>query len=462
MQTVIYARQSLDRDGTAAAVDRQISECRKVAASHGLTIDHEYIDNDVSASKGVRPGFTRLLSAIKQGNVSTIVVWHTDRLYRRVRDLVDIVEMAEKHELRILTVRAGDLDLATPAGRMLAGMLGHAARYEVEQKGARQVASNVQRARAGSWQFSNRPYGYERVDGMVRIVEDEAKVLREAFDRYLAGETYYSIVQSLNLRNVSAPGGKQWSISQLRERLANPAYAGIRLYKGEAVAMGNWEPLISMDTWERFKSLKVRRKTPHTWSNRTKYLLSGIATCGVCGARMLARPDYPRAKNGVKQPAKIAYACTTSWCVQRNQARVDELVESVVIARLSKPDAAQLIRPATDIEPLMVESATLRQRKDDLAAALSEGILTLTAVREESTKLSKRIETLQQQINAADGDTQIGALVNAEDVRNHWENKLTLAHKRAIIGTLLTVTINKQENTRVFDPQDVVIEWLTQ
>jgi DNA invertase Pin-like site-specific DNA recombinase len=456
--TVIYVRQSLDRDGKGAAVDRQLTECRALAKQHKLTVAHEYVDNDVSATKGTRPGFQQLITAITNGQVSSIIVWHTDRLYRRVRDLVELVELAEQHALKIFTVKAGDLDLNNPAGRMLAQMLGAAARYEVEQKGARQIAANVQRANAGHWQFSNRPYGYERVDGKVQIVETEAAIIREAYDRYLAGETYYAIVTDLNDRAVPTIGGKPWTITQLRERLKNPAYAGIRTYKGEVVAVGDWEPVISAETWERFNTTKTRRKTRHDWSNKTKYLLSGLALCGVCGSRMMARPEYQRRKDAPKVTV-MTYQCTTGWCVSRNLQRVDEWVETVIIARLNEPDALTLMTPKIDVTPLVTESQELRQRRDDLASLLAEGVLTPGAVRDQNTKLQKRLDSLQEQIVAAEGGSQLSALAMADSVEDHWHNEMTFAQRRAIIAALVGVKIDKQKNTRKFDPRDIVIEW---
>jgi hypothetical protein len=319
----------------------------------------------------------------------------------------------------------------------------------------------MQRATSGKWQFSNRPYGYERVDGEVRLIESEAAVLREAYERYLAGESLYSIVENFNIRGVVTTTGGSWNITTLRARLSNPAYAGMRLYKGTTASeVGDWEPVISRETWDAYLASKQRRKRPHTWSNRTKYLLSGLAICGVCGGRMMARPDYPRKKDGVAQPAKIAYACTANWCVQRNGERLDGLVEAIVIARLSQTDAATLVNPQVDVAPLMFQADELRQRKDDLAMALGEGLMSLAAVRTESLKLTKQIGEIQQQISATDGDSKLLELVSSSDIAAHW-GTLSLGQKRAVIGTLLTVTVNKQANTRKFDPKDVVIKWLT-
>lgn len=459
MAVALYARQSLDRDGQGAAVDRQVAACRDLAERHGLTVDREYIDNDVSASKGLRPGFLQLLEAVRAGQVDTILVWHTDRLYRRVRDLVDLVEVAEKHSLRILTVRAGDLDLGTPAGRMLAGMLGHAARYEVEQKGARQVAANAQRAERGEYQFSRRPYGYQRVAGEVVIVEDEAAVLREAFDRYLAGESYYSIVEDFNSRGIPTTTSKPWSITTLRDRLNNPAYAGRRLYKGRDVGEGSWTPIISADTWAAYKRMRSNRGRPAHWSNQVKYLLTGLAICSKCGSRLLSRPSYGRQKTGPRS-VHMTYACTQNWCVQRAQEPVDRLVVAVLLERLARPDAADLLRPAETAEPLEEEARELRERWDGLAELLADGILRPTAVREQQAKLRTQLDSLQHRIDLARGGSELVAIVTADDVQAVWD-RLSLPKRRALISTLMEVTIRPQAHTRIFDPEDVVIDWRT-
>lgn len=458
MSTVIYVRQSLDKDGAGAAVDRQLVECRELAAKQSLTVDAEFVDNDVSASKGVRPEFSRLLEGIRRGDIDTIIVWHTDRLYRRVRDLVEIVELAESRALKVLTVRAGDLDLSTPAGRMLAGMLGHAARYEVEQKGARQVAANVQRASRGNWQFSNRPFGYERVNGEVKIVVAEAAVLREAYGRYLAGDSYYSIVEDLNSRGVRTVNGNQWSVTLLRARLRNPAYAGIRMYKGAEVAVGQWEPIISRAVWDEYLRMRTRRKVPHDWSNQGKHLLSGLAVCGVCGGRMFARPEYR--KRGGERITTMAYACRENWCTQRNLSRVDELVSQVIVARFSMPDVLELVKVDDSVAEHESEALTLRQRWDDLAALAADGSLRPEAVREQVVAIKAKLDTVQHRIDTIRERSTMNDLALATDTAAKW-SKLPLPKRRSLIQSLMTVTINRQHNPRVFDPEDVAIEWVT-
>jgi site-specific DNA recombinase len=459
MSTVIYVRQSLDRDGEGAAVGRQLNECRVLALSHSLPITREFVDNDVSASKGTRPAFTELLTAIKGGEVSTIVVWHTDRLYRRVRDLVELVELAEKHALRILTVKAGDLDLNNPSGRMMAQMLGAAARYEVEQKGARQVAANVQRARDGVWQFSGRPFGYERTDGRVQIIESEAAIIREAINRVIAGESWYSIAKDYKSREILAANGKPFSYQNLTLRASNPALAGIRTYLGDiATEDGNWPPIIDKVTWERFQTVIATRRTTQDWSKKIKYLGSGIYRCGKCGDVMGVIRDYAHGK-GSRQPI---YQCK-SFDTRRILSKVDALVEGSILARLAGPDARSLLTPSEDAGVLAAESQEIRTRIDGLAALYAEGILTAAAVREQKGKLKTRLDALQARLGAIEGGTILADLITADSIEEFWRERMTIQNKRRILAALMLVTImpTQRGGGNPFRPEDVVIEWIT-
>src|SRR4051794_14898011 len=122
-RAIIYARQSLDRTGEGAAIDRQIHDCRRLAESRGWDVVEVLTDNDLSASNGKpRPAYSRLLAAMRSGAVEHIVVWHVDRLTRRLIDLEEVIGICEATGVRLSTV-TGDLDLSTDTGRMLARIL---------------------------------------------------------------------------------------------------------------------------------------------------------------------------------------------------------------------------------------------------------------------------------------------------------------------------------------------------
>ena len=55
-----------------------------------------YVDNDISAYRGARrPQYERMLQAVRDGEVTTVIAWHPDRLYRHPRDLEAFVETIE-------------------------------------------------------------------------------------------------------------------------------------------------------------------------------------------------------------------------------------------------------------------------------------------------------------------------------------------------------------------------------
>jgi DNA invertase Pin-like site-specific DNA recombinase len=62
-----------------------------------------------------------------------VLAWHTDRLHRSPKELETYIDLCEPRGVVTRTVRAGELDLATASGRMVARQLGAVARYESEQ-----------------------------------------------------------------------------------------------------------------------------------------------------------------------------------------------------------------------------------------------------------------------------------------------------------------------------------------
>ena len=458
---IIYARQSLDRDGEGAAVARQLEDCRNLASLQGLRISHEYVDNDKSASKGIRPEFMAMLEAIKAGDVDTIICWHTDRLYRRVRDLVELVELAEKHALKILTVRGGDLDLNNATGRMMAQIMGAVARQEVEHKGERQKVANLERAKQGHRHFGNRPYGYERIASDIRIIESEAAVLREAVNRYIAGDSWHAIAKDLKARGVVGISGRPFTYQNIRLRASNPALAGVRTYLGEVVnENGTWPAIIDKTTWERFQTVSAVRTQQQDWDKRIKYLGSGLYLCGKCGAKMKVSRDWGKSHKGPTADHPPIYQCV-NLDMRRRLEPVDELVEVAIIERLSQSDVLRLLSPSEDVSALAAESQELRQRIDGLASLYADGTLTGAAVRSEKTKLQTKLDALQSRIASAEGGAVINALATSTDVGKYWHETMSLQNKRRILDALLTVTIQptKRGGNNAFRPEDVSIAW---
>lgn len=395
MGTAIYTRQSKDKTGLEAGVDRQLKECRAKAGPN-VTVDYVLSDNDISATTGkVRPDFERLLDLIKRDLVDTVIVWHTDRLYRKLRDLVRITDLTDEHPVKIITVKSGELDLNTATGRMHAGILGSVSSQEGEHRRDRQVSAYRDYAEAGVWGFSHRPYGYTRtpstkangktVPGEVTVVPDEAVVIREAFARYYGGASYYSIVADLNKRGIPTVKGNTWSITQLRTVLSNPRYAGVNLYLGQEVGTGSWVPIITAEEWAKYKGVAAPRQINH-FSRTATSLLSGLMVCGVCGGKL-----YRTQRSG---GMRADYACvkrhvSTSMNVAETKVRA-----AAVAALLFAPRDLVTDDGGVDLLALTEAANSLQSRADDLVALVGEGLSTMAKVKPQLLDLKERREAL--------------------------------------------------------------------
>lgn len=113
-----YARVSTDRQDTALQMD--------ALAAYGIANDNIVTDTMSGASTD-RPGLVALLDTIGPG--MTLVVWRIDRLSRSLRHLLEVSDLLMRKGARLVSLCEG-IDLGTPAGRMVYGMLGAVAQFE--------------------------------------------------------------------------------------------------------------------------------------------------------------------------------------------------------------------------------------------------------------------------------------------------------------------------------------------
>lgn len=467
----IYVRQSEDKTGHEAAVQRQESDCRLMAQAKGWVAPVLYADNSVSATTGKpRPAFEKLLGDIARGTVSGVVVWHLDRLTRSMKDLSRIIEAGQKHRVNIACVHGVSLDLGDATGVAVAQILTAIAAMETRHKGDRQKAANAQRAGKGEAFWSRSPFGYDRTkDGRVFTVPVEAAAIKEAADLVLGGATLSSIVRKWNTsglrttavsrdrkdKTASLNQGGPWGVTQLRRVLLSERYAGTRTYNGvpQEVA-GQWEAILDADTSRRLKEVLTdpRRRTAPDDLN-SKYLLSGILVCAKCGAKMFAAPAP--AKAGGK---RMVYRCFGGYCLQRGLEPIDDLIQTVIVSRLAMPDAARLFSTGDSTTELRAKAQGIRERRDSLAALLAEGLLSVTTVREQAGKLTRELGAVESAIRAAEGTNPAAAVIGSNDVAAAW-SELPLGTQRQIIRGLLTVSLMPAGKGRGFDPDQVQIAW---
>jgi hypothetical protein len=147
--------------------------------------------------------------------------------------------------------------------------------------------------------------------------------------------------------------------------------------------------------------------------------------------------------------------------INRLAEPVDRFVSDVVVARLSRQDAADLLvddeRP--DVDALREELRAKRSRLDALALDFADGSLTASQLRIATERLRSRIADLESQMADAGRVDVLGDLVRAEDAQAVWD-ALSRGRQRAVIDALMTVRVHGVgRGTRTFRPESVEIIW---
>jgi DNA invertase Pin-like site-specific DNA recombinase len=89
-----------------------------------------------------RPGWSKLMQAVREGTVWTIAVWRLDRLGRTAKGLTELFEDLRERKVNLVSLRDG-LDLSTPAGRLMADAVAFVAACETEVRAERITTGQV-------------------------------------------------------------------------------------------------------------------------------------------------------------------------------------------------------------------------------------------------------------------------------------------------------------------------------
>ena len=165
----VYLRASSKTQG----LESQRPDMDRWAAAQELSTRH-YSDV-ASGSTMERPDWGRLWRDVLAGHVATVACWRLDRLGRTAKGLTALFDELRQRKVNLYSHRDG-LDLATPAGRLMANVLASVAQYETEVRSERQMAG-IAEAKAQGVRFG-RPGAGGRAKRIKVRPEQEAAVLR--------------------------------------------------------------------------------------------------------------------------------------------------------------------------------------------------------------------------------------------------------------------------------------------
>lgn len=456
-----YRRISSDREGRELGVDRQDEQLTALAERIGVDVVADYVDNDIGAStrsRKPRPDYKRMLDDARAGRFDVILAATAGRLTRRPREHEDLIDLSVQHGTVIHYASSPSFDLNTAQGRRVARTLAAQDAGESEDIAERVSAAARQRAERGLNHGGHRCFGYD-TSGM-NIEPGEAAEIAWMAEQMLAGVPLGAITRDLNARGVCTAHGKPWQSTAVRQLLVRPRLAGLAEHRGVIVGRGQWPPILTEAQHQALVALINDPTRRTSTGNRAAYLLSGIATCGVCGANITSGGVKRSGKPGAPGWRRI-YACRTGKHVGRRQDWIDDYVAMVVVRRLSQPDAADLLvdKHLPDFDALRKEEGALRVRLDEAAADFADGLLDRQQLRTVTGKVRERLEEIRRVQQHTGRGLAIAGLVGADDVQATWDG-YDLDRRRAVVASLLEVRLLPgSAGPRRFDVSKVEIAW---
>lgn len=439
----IYTRVSTAIQTEGYSLEAQRQKVLDYAKYRGFIIRGEYSDAGFSGKNiAGRLQFQQMLEDIesKKDDVDYVLVFKLSRFGRNAADVLSSLQFMQDYGVNLICVE-DNIDSSADSGKLMISVMSAMAEIERENILVQTMAGRRQKASNGGWNGGFAPYGYELKDGVLTIVEDEAKVIRDTFDLYISlnkGATF--VAQELNKRytkKIKLPNDVSRFTSDFVKRIVdNPVYMGKIAY-GRTVntkvegrrnefhrilqkdsskiilSDGEHEPIVSEEVWQLAHDKRQSRSfRPEKVNKDHYYVLSGLVRCPNCGSRMYGRMNGDkRRKDGTLYAPSYSYICrskrTESGTVcdkpyAFSEAKLVKALKQIIIDLVNDENFEDLVNHSLGQQ---FDSDTLDKEKE--------------AAMQELKRLARLQEQIENQLNCIDYDQK-----NASRLEESLNNRL--------------------------------------
>ncbi len=311
IRVAAYARVSSGKDAMLHSLSAQVSYYSDLIQKHpGWFYAGVYTDEAVTGTKEDRENFQRLIADCKAGKIDMVITKSISRFARNTVTLLETVRELKNMSIDVF-FEEQNIHTMSNEGELMLTILASYAQEEsrsVSENCKWRIRKNFEEGKANTFSL----YGYEKINGEIRIKEDEAEVVREIFNLYLSGIGTTKIAKILRQKKIPSPKGSEWSSTKIRATLRNEKYIGDMLLQKvytkdhlckKTVPNNGVLPkyyvedthpaIISKEDFEKVQKLFSERSS-NTGKIRYDYDLKGIVFCGCCGHRYRRKKNYKK------------------------------------------------------------------------------------------------------------------------------------------------------------------------
>ena len=419
-RAVLYLRVSSSKQVDNTSLRTQEDVCGKWCEDHGISIDRIFIERGESAKTAKRTQFQalfRYLSMTRRGTITHLVVYQLNRFSRNVTETGAYREALKVSGITLSSATEATDDSAT--GEFLETVLIAQGQLDNRMRAERSTSGMKSRlSSSGRWQNCP-PTGYlagSKTGASLVVDQKLAPLISRLFERVAEGETRAFVLAALTAQGLRSRRGGKLSQESIKRILTNPIYTGqARSKTWGIVRKGDFEPLVSQDTFDKVQLILTRKSpvaVPHS-RDREEYPLRGLLLCPTCQLAVTASTS-----TGEYGQRHRYYRC------HRGKGHVNakaDIIEQAFLALLDnlkpKPEREKFIEivfrevwsqrtanATSDAEALRRELTKLKARKARMLAQLADGMVSgddyALIDRETSASIGgiqERLETVERE-----------------------------------------------------------------
>ena len=432
-----YARVSTEKDEQLNSLDNQRRFYEEfIRSNSNWTFAGGYVDEGISGtSVAKREQFLQMIEDAEQGKFDLIVTKEISRFARNTLDSIRYTRELLRHGVGVF-FQNDNINTFDKDAELRLTIMSSIAQDEVRKLSER-TRFGFKRAQENSVLLGqNNLFGYNKVDGRLEIVESEAEIVREVFERYVAGDLgLRAIANDLDSRGIVGRQGKPVTYSTLYGMIRNPKYKGC--YAGRRYATRDYRDgrtyrldedkwivheddkvpaIVPAPLWEAANQLLAARgKTmkQHAQASQNRYAYSGKLICARHGTTF-HRHVYKSKRRGevecwncklYRQKGKQG-GCDSptiySSELDRVLARVFERVAGEKTAAMQeyidelKAFAAQQDDSAA-LEKLVQQISAINDKKEKLLELTLDGALSKAEFKRRNEQYNAQLEELEAQ-----------------------------------------------------------------
>lgn len=400
-KVAIYIRVStthqIDRDSIPMQKSDLIAYTKLMLNTEDYVI---FEDAGYSGKNTDRPNFQKMMSQIRSGAFTHLLVWKIDRISRNLLDFSSMYK--ELKELGVVFVSKNEqFDTSTAMGEAMLKIILVFAELERNITSERVTATMISRASNGQWNGGRVPFGYDYdYDSKAFSVnEQESVIVKLIHDKYEEMQSLVQEARYLNEHDFRTREGNEWSPVTLLIILRNIFYCGDYQYntlkegnrqkvKDESewvIVESHHDAIVSKEQKQRIIGLLESNKRLSRRNKSTKYnhVFAGLLFCSGCGKAMGGSPATPR-----KGWSYSKYSCYSTRknallnCKSTSDAILGEFVFNYILNILNAKKASSSFNSYLDLEKMLLSGISFSY----ISGIREEGLTELYNMMQETDK----------------------------------------------------------------------------